>query len=196
MGKALLQGKWVDVTKGDLEKPVVRCRYVAKEFANTKSDDFFSPTPLLGALRLLLSHAASGRSSSTEGRKILVVDAWKAHLCQTKPVCGAPAGGACARNVCTTEAKSLRHSRRTREMGSFSVKAAGEHGICERVGQPMLLLTQQQGSELCCPETASFLLAWNQTWSGRTCRRAFLSRSWVASDVTTPSAQSTSVLEE
>ena len=80
MGKAPLQGKSVDVTKGDLEKPLVRSRNVAKEFANTKSDDFFSPTPPLEALRLLLSHAASGRSSSTEGGKILVVDAWKAHL--------------------------------------------------------------------------------------------------------------------
>ena len=50
--KAPLQGKWVDVNKGDLERPVVRSRYVAKEFANTKSDDFFSPTPTL-----LLSHA-------------------------------------------------------------------------------------------------------------------------------------------
>ena len=79
-GKAPLQGKWVDVNKGDLERPVVRSRYVAKEFANTKSDDFFSPTPPLEALRLLLSHAASGRSSSTGGRKILVVDARKAHL--------------------------------------------------------------------------------------------------------------------
>ena len=80
MGKAPLQGKWVDVTKGDLEKPLVRSRCVAKEFANTISDDFFSPTPPLEALRLLLSHAASERSSSTEGRKILVVDAWKADL--------------------------------------------------------------------------------------------------------------------
>ena len=34
----------------------------------------------------------------------------------------------------TAEAKFIRHSRRTREMGIFSLKAAGEHGICERVG--------------------------------------------------------------
>ena len=38
------------------------------EFGNTTSD-FFSPTPA-EALRLL-SHAASGRSSSTGGHKIL-----------------------------------------------------------------------------------------------------------------------------
>ena len=71
MGKAPFQGKWVDVNKDDLEKPVVRSRYVAKEFAKTKSEDFISPTPPLEALRL---------SSSTGGRQILVVDAQKAHL--------------------------------------------------------------------------------------------------------------------
>ena len=79
-GKAPLQGKWVDVNKGDVEKPVVRSRYVAEEFANTKTEGFFSPTLPLGALLLLLSHAPSGRSPSTRGRKILVVDARKAHL--------------------------------------------------------------------------------------------------------------------
>ena len=44
MGKAPLQGNWVDVNKGDLEKLIVRSRYVAKEFANTPSDNFLSPT--------------------------------------------------------------------------------------------------------------------------------------------------------
>ena len=47
--KEPLQRKLVDVNKGDFEKPMVRSRYVATEFANSKSDDFFSP---------LLSHAA------------------------------------------------------------------------------------------------------------------------------------------
>ena len=79
-GKAPLQGKWFNVNKGDLEKPVFHSRYVAKEFANTKSDDFFSPTPPVEALRLLLSHADSGRSSSAGDCKIQVVDARKAHL--------------------------------------------------------------------------------------------------------------------
>ena len=37
-------------------------------------------TPPLEALRLWFSHAASGRSSSTGGRKILELDAQKAHL--------------------------------------------------------------------------------------------------------------------
>ena len=79
-GKAPLQGKWVDVNRGDLERPVVRSLYVAKEFAKSRSDDFFAATPPSEALRMFLSHAASGRSSSRGGREVLVVDARKAHL--------------------------------------------------------------------------------------------------------------------
>jgi hypothetical protein len=78
--KAPLQGKWVDVNKGDFTRPVVRSRYVAKEFADKRSDEFFAATPPLEALRMILSHAASGRRSSKGGRKILVIDARKAHL--------------------------------------------------------------------------------------------------------------------
>ena len=47
---------------------------------NAKTDGFFSPTPPLEELRLLLSHAASSWSSSTGDRKIPVADAWKVHL--------------------------------------------------------------------------------------------------------------------
>jgi hypothetical protein len=79
-GKKPLQSKWVDVNKGDLKRPVVRSRFVAKEFADKRSDEFFAATPPLEALRMLLSHAATGRKTSRGGRKILVVDARKAHL--------------------------------------------------------------------------------------------------------------------
>ena len=92
VGNAPLQGKLVDVDKAtsnedphqsvhttdtDFEKLVVRSRSVAKEFANTEPDDFFSATPPLEALRLLTSHTASGRSSSNGGRNLLVVDVQK-----------------------------------------------------------------------------------------------------------------------
>jgi hypothetical protein len=79
-GKRPLQSKWVDVNKGDLKRPVVRSRFVAKEFADKRSDEFFAATPPLEALRMLLSHAATGRKTSRGGRKVLVVDARKAHL--------------------------------------------------------------------------------------------------------------------
>jgi hypothetical protein len=79
-GKRPLQSKWVDVNKGDLQRPVVRSRFVAKEFADKRSDEFFAATPPLEALRMLLSHTASGRRSGKGGRKVLVIDARKAHL--------------------------------------------------------------------------------------------------------------------
>ena len=79
-GKGPLGGRWVDVNKGDATTPNVRCRYVAKEIAFWKSDDFFAATPPLEALRMLISRAATGRTTSAGGRKIMVIDARKAHL--------------------------------------------------------------------------------------------------------------------
>ncbi len=58
-GKAPIGSKWVDVNKGDATKPVIRSRFVVKEIATYKSDDFFAATPPLEALRLLLSLAAT-----------------------------------------------------------------------------------------------------------------------------------------
>ena len=75
-GRKPLGGRWVDVNKGDARAPVVRCRYVAKDFANGKSDEYFAATPPLEALRFLLAHVA-GKSGADS---LLVVDARKAHL--------------------------------------------------------------------------------------------------------------------
>ncbi len=68
------------MNKGDAANPNVRCRYVAKEIAYHKSDDFFAAMPPLETLRMLASRAATGRTSGRGGRKILVIDAGKAHL--------------------------------------------------------------------------------------------------------------------
>jgi hypothetical protein len=40
--RAPLQGKWVDVNKGDFGGPSIRSRCVAKEFADKRSDEFLS----------------------------------------------------------------------------------------------------------------------------------------------------------
>ncbi len=58
-GRAPIGSKWVDVNKGDAVRPLVRSRFVVKEIATYKSDDFFAATPPLEAFRLLLSLAAS-----------------------------------------------------------------------------------------------------------------------------------------
>ena len=60
-GKGPLGGRWVDVNKGDSKEPNVRCRYVAKEIAYYKDDDFFAAMPPLEALRMLISHVATDR---------------------------------------------------------------------------------------------------------------------------------------
>jgi hypothetical protein len=75
-GKAPIGSKWVDVNKGDEKRPLIRSRFVVKEIATYKSDDFFAATPPLEALRLLLSMAAS----SGHDIKVEVLDARKAHL--------------------------------------------------------------------------------------------------------------------
>ena len=49
-----LKTRWVDVSKGDEQKPDVRSRLVAKDIAFRKSDDFLAATPPTEALRLLL----------------------------------------------------------------------------------------------------------------------------------------------
>ena len=51
-----------------------RCRLVDKE------DAFFAATPPLEALRLLLSHVATGRKGKVRGRKVMILDAEKPHL--------------------------------------------------------------------------------------------------------------------
>jgi hypothetical protein len=79
-GKGPLGGRWVDVNKGDDESPEVRCRYVAKDLALTKTDEFFAAMPPLEALRMILSYVASGRKHGRGGRKVLVIDARKAHI--------------------------------------------------------------------------------------------------------------------
>jgi hypothetical protein len=75
-GRAPIGSKWVDVNKGDEAQPLIRSRFVVKEIATYKSDDFFAATPPLEAFRLLLSLAASDQDDT----KIEVLDARKAHL--------------------------------------------------------------------------------------------------------------------
>ena len=75
-GKGPLGSRWVDVNKGDDAEPNVRSRFVAKEIAYYEDADFFAAMPPLEALRLLISRAAT----EAKNRKLLVIDARKAHL--------------------------------------------------------------------------------------------------------------------
>ena len=78
-GKPPFKGRWVDTNKGDRTTPDIRCRWVAKDIAFRKSDEFFAATPPLEAMRLLVSEAAS--QGATVGREqVALLDAKKAHL--------------------------------------------------------------------------------------------------------------------
>ena len=50
-GRGPLGGRWVDCNKGDKTLPDVRSRWVAKDIAFHKSDEFFAATPPLEAMR-------------------------------------------------------------------------------------------------------------------------------------------------
>ena len=76
-GRKPIGGRWVDHNKGDTAAPNIRSRYVAKEIATYRDDSLFAATPPLEAIRLALSHAATGRSRR---RKVLLIDVRKAHL--------------------------------------------------------------------------------------------------------------------
>ena len=78
-GKRPLGTSWVDVNKGDLQSPDVRCRLVAQEVNTYKEDALFAATPPFEALRRVLSQVATGQAGSG-GRKVMILDAKKAHL--------------------------------------------------------------------------------------------------------------------
>ena len=53
------RSKWIDINKGDVEKPTYRSRFVAMEFNTSQVDGLFAATTPLEALKLLVSHGAT-----------------------------------------------------------------------------------------------------------------------------------------
>ena len=58
-GWEIIKSRWIDINKGDVLKPNHRSRMVGKEFNDKAIEGFFAATPPLGALRFLLSWAAT-----------------------------------------------------------------------------------------------------------------------------------------
>jgi hypothetical protein len=86
-GKDPITTKWVDVNKGSMEKPDVRCRLVARDFkpkGEAGRADLFAAMPPLEAKKLLFQKAAvenaRNRARGKKGIKIMFVDVKKAHL--------------------------------------------------------------------------------------------------------------------
>ena len=55
----LVGGRWLDVDKGDVDRPEYRSRFVAKEINTGPEEGLFASTPPLEALRWLLSEAST-----------------------------------------------------------------------------------------------------------------------------------------
>ena len=55
-GKRPIPTKWIDFDKGER----YRSRWVAKEFRDSSSEEWFAGTPPLEAMRAIISHATTG----------------------------------------------------------------------------------------------------------------------------------------
>ena len=105
-GKAPVTVRWVDVNKGgkELIDMVIRCRLVARDFKGSDKDrdDLFAATPPIENKRLLLSRAAT-RGRNGKFRKLLFVDARKAHLnpkCEEEVYIELPPGAKGGEGMC------------------------------------------------------------------------------------------------
>ena len=78
LGVVPVRVRWVDVLRGD---GTTRSRLVARDFqgADRDRDDLYAATPPLEAFRVILSRAAT-ETSTRERRKVVFIDAKKAHL--------------------------------------------------------------------------------------------------------------------
>ena len=62
-GKAPISTKWIDTDKGE----EYRSRWVARDFKDSKTDEYFAATPPWEMIKLLVSLAASQKGSKGKG---------------------------------------------------------------------------------------------------------------------------------
>ena len=72
-GGKIIGTMWIDVNKGDIDNPRIRCRLVGKEFRTGPDDALYASTPPLEALRVIISRAATVDPGG-ERREIMVND--------------------------------------------------------------------------------------------------------------------------
>ena len=78
-GGKIIGTKWIDVNKGDIDNPNIRCRLVGKEFRTTPDDALYASTPPLEALRLIISRAATIDKHGKE-REVMINDVSRAYF--------------------------------------------------------------------------------------------------------------------
>ena len=75
-GGKIIKTRWIDVNKGDSQRPNYRSRLVGKEFKTYADDSLYASTPPLEALRLIMSMAATGDST----KQLMVNDVRRAEF--------------------------------------------------------------------------------------------------------------------
>ena len=78
-GGKVIGVRWVDINKGDAADTNCRSRLVGREFNVGKDDAFYASTPLLEALRLIVSHAATHAEDGNR-RQIMINDVRRAYF--------------------------------------------------------------------------------------------------------------------
>ena len=58
-GIKVIGTRWIDINKGDDERPNYRSRFVAKEYNGGEESSLFDSTPPLEAVRMIVSQAAT-----------------------------------------------------------------------------------------------------------------------------------------
>ena len=74
LGYKIVKSRWINIDKGDLENPLHRSRFVAKEFNDGVIDGLFASTHPLEASRDLISGAAAIRKGVKEKEKEIMLN--------------------------------------------------------------------------------------------------------------------------
>ena len=77
-GWKIVKGRWIDINKGDDIHPLLRSRYVGKEFNDGPVEGLFAGTPPLEALRSIVSEAATVEGAESEEKVIHLDDVSRA----------------------------------------------------------------------------------------------------------------------
>ena len=79
-GGKTIQTRWIDVNKGDVERPNYRSRLVGKEYKTTPDDSLYASTPPLESLRLIVSRAATKYGRTGMMRELMINDVARAYF--------------------------------------------------------------------------------------------------------------------
>ncbi|CAJ1377485.1 unnamed protein product [Effrenium voratum] len=80
-GKPPISTRWIDLDKGDINRPNYRSRLVVQEVRSSEIEAIFAATPPLESIRMLLSLQRSGNERDHKGRrkKVMFLDVRRAH---------------------------------------------------------------------------------------------------------------------